>query len=122
MNNIKLSNKFRGQVLKQIYRVWLFRKLLPVLIVEVVIFSFILWQLGRNVFVQKTLENALGVFFASPINVFQFFVSAFTHASFITQLLGVGVVVILALLIRHITQGILRLVLVRENFFSRVES
>ena len=114
------SLKLRGQVLRQVYRVWLFRKLLPVVVGEVLVLVLILYQLGQAVFFQRILENALNVFFASPSRIISFGVSAFVQAPWLTRILGAGSLILLALLLRHITQGILRLILVRENYFSKI--
>ena len=114
------TRQFKGQVLNQIYRVWLFRKLLPVLIFEVLLFSFVFYQIGRAIFVQKVFENALSVFFANPSHIINYALSSFANAALWTKVLGITAVIIIAFLIRHITQGILRLILVRENYFSRV--
>lgn len=110
----------RGQVLKQIYRVWLFRRLLPVLISEVILLSGVLYVLGRTVFVERIMENALNVLFLSPGKIIPFAVSAFLHAPLVAKILSFGVIVLLALVLRHITQGMLRLLLVRENYFSKI--
>lgn len=117
---IPTSTKLKGEVLRQVYRVWLFRKLLPVLVFEVVLLSAVLYGLGQVVFIQRVFENALNVIFTNPSGIGSFVVSMFARAPLVTQILGFGILVLLALLIRHLTQGMLRLFLVRENFFSRV--
>lgn len=118
---IETSPHFRGQIIQKIYRVWLVRKLLPVLVVEVAVFSFILYKLGKAVFFQNIVNNALNVFLVNPPQIFSFLISAFNKAPFGTKLLGIGVVVLVALLLRHLTQGALRLILVKQNYFGRIE-
>lgn len=113
--------KFRGDLLKQIYRVWLFRKLAPVLFLEVVLISLFLYQMGEVVFMQRVVENAATVLFNDPPQIFRFFVSAFTNAPALTKVMTVSVFVLVALILRHLTQGVLRLILVRENFFSKLQ-
>ena len=115
------NSRIKGQILRQVYRVWLFRKLLPVVILEVMVLAVILYQLGQAVFMQRILENALGVLFSNPGQIFSFVISAFVGAPLATKLLGFAVLAFIALLIRHLTQGILRLILVRENYFSRIQ-
>lgn len=110
----------RGQVLQQIYRVWLFRKLLPVIAGEIVLLTVILYVLGQAVFIQRIFENALKVFFINPPQIIGFLISAFFKASLATKVLGFGVLVVFALIIRHATQGLLRLVLIKEKFFAKV--
>lgn len=115
------TTKFKGEVLNQIYRVWLFRKLVPVLAAEIVILSVVLYYLGRAVFVQRVFENALKVFFAEPQQLVSFAVSTFLNTGLAVKILAGAIIILLALLIRHLTQGLLRLILVREDYFSRVK-
>lgn len=116
-----ISQKVRGHVLQKVYRVWLFRKLLPVLLLEVAVLAAVLYGLGRVVFIQRVLENGLNVLFLNPSAIFSFLADMFLKAPLLAKTLGVGVLVLVALVIRHITQGMLRLILVRENFFGKVK-
>lgn len=117
----QVSSQLRGQVLQQVYRVWLFRKLAPVLLVEIIILAAVLYGLGQAIFIQRIIENGLNVLFQNPSAIISFMVSAFTKAPLLTQVLGFGFLVLLALIVRHVTQGILRLILVRENYFSSLK-
>lgn len=121
MTDIRSVPRFRGQVLNRVYRVWLFRRLAPVLVLEVAALALLLYQITRTVFVQRVVENALNVFFANPSAVVGFFYSAFANARPLTQVVAVAILAALALLIRHLTQGILRFILVRENYFASVK-
>ena len=112
--------RFRGEVLKRIYRVWLVRTFLPVLVIEVALFSFVLYQLAKAIFFQRILENAMSVFFQNPPHVFSFFLWAFVDARFATKILVIAVVAALALIIRQLTQGLLRFILVRQNYFGKI--
>lgn len=114
------TNKFRGEILGKIYRIWLFRKLLPVLLAEVVLFSLILYLFGRTVFVQRILENALNVLFVNPQQILSFTLVMFTNATPLARILGFALLVLFVLVVRHFTQGVLRLILVRQNYFSRL--
>ena len=117
-----ITSRFHGQILRQVYRVWLFRKLAPTLVAEIIILSALLYGVGRMVFVERIIVNALNVFFLNPSQIFSFFVSAFAHAYGLTRFLAILVLVLVALLIRHITQGILRFILVKQNYFSSVSA
>ncbi|MBI3630732.1 MAG: hypothetical protein HY221_00105 [Candidatus Sungbacteria bacterium] len=111
--------RFRGQVLKRVYRVWLFRRLLPVLIAEIAILAFVLYALAKIIFVQRVLGNSLNVLFTRPQGILSFAVQAFLHAPVETEVLAFGVMVLAALLLRHLTQGLLRFILVKENYFAK---
>ena len=116
----EIPSRFRGEMLRQIYRVWLFRKLLPVLVLEIVVLALVVYELGQAIFVQRVMENGMRVFFANPPKIVPFFLWAFLSAHFFTKVLIVAVAVAVALLVRHITQGILRLILVKENYFGQI--
>ena len=111
---------FRGQVLRQIYRVWLVRKFLPVFIGEIIVLSFLLYQAGRIVFAQRVIENGFNVLFNNPEGIVNFGVTAFSNASGPAKLFAIAIAIFVALVIRRATQGILRLILVRENYFGKV--
>ena len=121
-NSIDAAPRFRGEILKRIYRVWLFRTFLPVLVIEVAVFSFVLYELAKAVFFQRIIENSMHVFFQNPPHIFSFFVSAFIDARFGTKVLIIVVLVAVALIIRQLTQGLLRFILVRQNYFGKIGS
>ena len=114
--------RFQGQVLNKLYRVWLFRKLLPVLIAEIIVFAFFLYEIGERVFIERVFDNASNILFTHPSGIPSFFVSAFLHAPKRTEAVVVIAALALAFLIRHFTQGILRLILVRQNYFGKIQN
>jgi len=119
-NQNKTAASYHGEILRQIYRVWLIRKFLPVFAVEIIIFTVVLYKLGQVVFIERVAENALRIFFQNPPLIFSFFAAAFGHAPLGTKFLITGIAIITAFLIRHLTQGILRFILVRKNYFAKV--
>lgn len=118
--SVSASTRFRGHTLNKIYRIWLFRKLAPVLAFEIVVFSLLLYGMAKLVFVERVVDNGIGIFFRNPSGVPSFVVAAFLHAPIATKLMSAGIVILTALLIRLLTQGVLRFILVRENYFSRI--
>ena len=120
MNNISnTSNKFRGEILTKIYKVWLTRKFLPIFIAEIVTLSAVIYGLVRLVFFKKVIENAMRMDVVSASGVFKYLALAFARTPMLTKTLIVALVVLLALLVRLITQGILRWILVRKNYFGK---
>lgn len=113
--------KFKGEILRQVYRIWLFRRMLPVIIAEVAVLAVILYIISRTVFIQRVFENALGAFFLNPSSIFAFGISAFSAASGTTKILSVVVLALLAFVLRHLTQAMLRLILVKENYFELIK-
>ena len=68
----------------------------------------------------SVMENGMNVFFLHPRQIFGFIITAFDKASNATKILTLSAVVFSALLIRHLTQGLLRLLLVKEHYFSKL--
>ncbi len=113
-------NTYNGQILQSVYRVWLFRRLAPVLIGEIILLSFLLYGIGQIIFVERVIGNGLNILFLRPTGIFSFGLDAFSHATGLTKLLAVITIILVALVIRHITQGVLRLILVRQNYFGQI--
>lgn len=115
------ASRFRGEMMRQIYRVWLFRKLLPVLLLEIAVIAAVLYQLGKAVFLQRIFENGTNVLFNNPSGILSFVISAFANAPVFTKILAIGFAALVALILRHLTQGMLRFILVRANYFSKLK-
>ena len=113
------TSPMRGQVLKKIYRVWFFRRFLPAVLIELAVFSAFLYFLARAVFVQKIVENALSVFSAHPAEIIGFILFAFLYAHIVVKILSFTILILVSYLIYKIFQGIIRFVLVKENYFGR---
>lgn len=110
----------RGKLLRDIYRVWLFRKWLPAFVLEVAVLTAVIYQFAKVVFLQRVVENATNVFFTDPAGIVSFFIAAFANAPAATKLLSIVAIVLVVLLLRLLTQGILRFILVRENYFGNI--
>lgn len=119
-NQVNTTSRFRGEILRQIYRVWLFRKLAPIVFAEIILLTLAISELANAIFVRRVAENALNVFSQNPSGIFLFFAAAFTHTSFLTKILILAFFAVIAFLVRHLTQGILRFILVRENYFRKI--
>lgn len=115
------SQKFKGEILRQVYRIWLFRRLLPVIITEVVGLAAILYILSRTIFIQRIFENALSVLFLNPSRIVLFGIEAFSDATVATKIFSIGILVLIAFILRHATQALLRLILVKKNYFELIK-
>lgn len=120
-STLTLQSKFKGEILRRVYRVWLFRKLIPVLVLEIAVLAIALYVLGQTVFIHRIVENGLGVLISNPPQFLTFIVGAFAHAPVRAKILIFVFALAVAFLLRHLTQGFLRLILVRENYFERLK-
>lgn len=117
----EIKSQFKGQVLDRVYRVWLTRRFLPVLLAEIIVLSLVLYGLSKLIFVQRILENTIRVLLNNPGNIFSFLYLTFAQSALMEKILSLGLIVLLALLLRQITQGLLRYILVKENYFGKIE-
>lgn len=117
--SLRATAKFKGQILRKVYRVWLLRKFTPVIAIELLVMTFLINELGHVVFVQRIIENATNVLFAHPRGFIGFIVAMFTNASTGERFLGISIIVFVAITLRHLTQGLLRWILVKENYFEK---
>lgn len=94
---------------------------MPIFLIEIVVLSVIIYQFSRLVFVEKVLENFFRILLQNPYGSLTFLSSAFGQTTTINKVLTVAVVILVALLLRMLTQGILRFILVRKNYFGRAD-
>src|SRR3989344_6596496 len=113
------SAPMRGQVLKKIYRVWFFRRFLPGVVIELAVVISFLYVLSRVVFIQRVVENALRVVFDNPGAIINFVLFAFWHEPLATKALSFTVLIVVSYLVYKIFQGIIRFILVKENYFGK---
>lgn len=121
MMNITTTTNFRGKILNKVYRVWLVRKFLPVFLIEIIVLSVVIFQFSRLVFVEKVMENFFRILFQKPSGSLTFLSTAFSQSSSLTKVTMIAVIILVALLLRMLTQGFLRLILVRKNYFGKIE-
>lgn len=84
-------------------------------------FTALLYQLGRVVFVRQVIENGVNILFTNPAGIFSFAASAFFNAGVATKIITLAIALALALLVRHLSQGALRFILVRQNYFASLK-
>jgi len=113
--------RFRGEILRRVWRVWLLRRFLPVLAVEVVGLTLFAYWLAHAVFVRRIIENALNVFFDNPAKVIEFIIFAFLYASIAVKALVFVVLVILTLLVWKTGKAVVRYAMLKEHYFGKAE-
>jgi len=91
-----MNNDIKNKIVWKIYFVWLFKRIIPLFILELVLLTFVLYFLGKLVFVQKVFENALLASMQNPILLASYMFRAFGSTSLIKQIiivviLGMGI-------------------------------
>lgn len=100
MEQHSLKKLLKNRILWQIYIVWFFRRILPLMVVEVAVIALALQLFAHNVFVAQVLENAGLVASANYWNILKYLIKAFLNSKLITQLIVLGSLGLIALLIR----------------------
>ena len=96
----------KNRVLWKIYAVWFFRRIVPLMVVQVALIALALQIFAQKVFVSMILQNTGAIAGVSYWSVLKYLLISFSQTRFTVQLvilvmLGVG-----ALLIRDITRTI----------------
>ena len=94
MNNDIVKNRIAWKV----YLVWLFKRIIPLFILELVLVVLALWILGRLVFVQQVFTNAFLASAQNPLTLAMYMFRAFWATSVLKKaivliFLGFGVLI-----------------------------
>lgn len=104
MNSISI---FKNRILWKIYLIWFFRRILPLIIIEIAVVIMALKIFAKNVFVGKVLENAA---LASESNWWEFIkylASSFSQTHPIVQVTIIAILGLGALFLRDIGRTII---------------
>ncbi|HEY4504731.1 MAG TPA: hypothetical protein VJI73_03085 [Candidatus Paceibacterota bacterium] len=83
--NKEISYNLRRKVMRRVYMVSYIRRALSPVALKVYAVAFLLYGIGRQVFVAKVLDNAPGL--ASPLESLNFFTKAFIGTEILVQAL-----------------------------------
>lgn len=99
MNN---SSGFKTQILWKVYLVWFFRRILPLVALEVLVLGAAVYFLARFIFVEKVISNTLAAAANNPLVIFTYLFYAFLGTTLINKVLIIALLSIGALLLRDI--------------------
>ncbi|TSC95743.1 MAG: hypothetical protein Athens071426_422 [Parcubacteria group bacterium Athens0714_26] len=115
-NDNSINQPFKSRILWRVYLVWFFKRIAPLMVVQIVAIVLVFKIFAQNVFVSKVLQN-IGIAANNGYwSVFKYLVLSFLQAHLIVQFsillfLGFG-----ALVIRDIIRSVLvRMVMKRKG-------
>ncbi len=90
------NNTIKNKIAWKVYFIWLFKRIIPLFVFELVILVLALFFLGKLVFVQKVFENAFLASAQNPLVVAIYMFRAFWTTSILKKivilaLLGLGI-------------------------------
>jgi hypothetical protein len=91
-----MNNSIKNKIAWKVYIVWLFKRVIPLLVAEIILLVLAFYFLGKFVFVQKVFENAFLSSAQNPIIVFLYMFNAFASTTLVKKfiilvLLSLGV-------------------------------
>ncbi len=92
----------KNRILWKVYLVWFVKKILPLIIFELLILTFAGYVLAKYIFVERVVGNTLIIAANHPWSLFYYLIYAFIKTSFLNK---AGIIVVLslgALLLRDI--------------------
>ena len=101
-----LNEKLKNRLLWKIYLIWFFRRIVPLILLQLAIFSIALKTFADNVFISRVFKNAALAADSGYWTFFKYLFFSFFNTGPLTQLVilvGLGVT---ALIIRDISRSL----------------
>ncbi len=74
------TTNLQKNIMTRVYGIWFLRRVLPVVIFEILFIALAINLFAESVFIARVLENAAGVVKGSPVELFSFLWSAFWNS------------------------------------------
>lgn len=85
-----MDNNIKNKVVWKIYFVWLFKRIIPLFILEIIFLVLVFYFLGKLVFVQSVFENAFLLSAQNPFLVASYMFRAFMGTSLVKKIIVLG--------------------------------
>jgi hypothetical protein len=82
-----MKDVVKNKIAWKVYRVWLFKRIIPLFILELVLLTLALWILGRLVFVQQVFTNAFLASAQNPLILASYMFKAFWATSILKKII-----------------------------------
>ena len=102
-----LRSLFRDRLFWRIYVIWFFRRIVPLVVIQIAFLALVLTLFADSVFISKVLENVGYVAGRGYWSALKYLVKAFLGTSFLVQLAILLVLGLGSLLIRDIGRSVL---------------
>lgn len=101
-----MNNNIKNKIAWKIYFVWLFKRIIPLFILEIIFLVLVFYFLGQLVFVQRVFENAFLSGMQNPILVASYMFKAFLNTSLIKKMIVLGLLGLGVLFMRDIGRAL----------------
>jgi len=93
-----MVTKIQNQVMRKVYFIWFFKKVLPYALADVFVFGMFLYLVGKYTFVRVVMENFIRILLSSPESLMSYLADAAFNAQFVVlmSLVGASIASVLA--------------------------
>lgn len=102
-----LTDKLKNKIAWKIYVIWFFRRILPLILLQLFILALALRIFAKNVFVAMVIKNLGQVAEAGYWQVFKYMAASFLNTRPINQIVILVLLGIFALILRDIGRSLL---------------
>lgn len=103
----KTNDTIKNRIFWKVYFIWFFRKILPIIAIQIAVFALALQLFAKNVFVSRVLQNIAQVAESGYWAVLKYVIASFLNTHFVTQVVILAILAIVALLVRDIGRSLL---------------
>jgi len=96
------NNSIKNKIAWKVYLVWLFKRIIPLFILEIIFLIMVFYFLGKLVFVRQVFENAFLSSMQNPIVVASYMFKAFLGTSAVKKIIVLGLLGLGVLFMRDI--------------------
>lgn len=104
---ITVKQLLRNRILWKVYLVWFFRRIVPLIILQLALFILALRFFAKNVFVRQVFRNAYLVSEASYWSFLKYAALSFLNTNPLTQILILIILGIVALFLRDLIRTLI---------------
>src|SRR3989344_9539780 len=106
MNKLALKQIFKNRILWKVYVIWFFRRIVPLIIIQVAVIIYLLKIFADKIFVAKVLENAAVASNFSYWEFLKYLISSFFQTRLLVQIAIPIILGVAALLLRDLLRAL----------------
>lgn len=101
-----MNNILKNKIIWKVYFIWLFKRIIPLFVLELIFLTLVFYFLGKLVFVQKVFENAFFSSAQNPLLVASYMFKAFLSTSLVKKIIVLGLLGLGALFMRDVGRAL----------------
>lgn len=115
INKNKMGTKIQNRVMKRVYFIWFFRRILPYVALEVLIFGVFLYFVGEHAFVRVIVDNSIQKMLFSPNSLLPYVFDAALNTKLVVQVSLLGALAAMLLAFRNVLYAFIQLNVFKEE-------